>query len=463
MPRARLSVLVGVTAATIGVIYGYDQGSIAAALLSLKGDFHLGTGAQQLVTTSVVAGQIVGALLGGRLANAIGRQKTMVGVAIGFAVFAVLCGIAPNEAFLVGARFLLGVTIGISILAAPLFIAESAATSVRGALLVTYQVATITGIAVAYFVGVALASGGHWRLMLGLSAIAGAAIAVLIARLPDTPRWYLMRGRRDEARAVLERAGYSRVDAELDLIEEDLRHEERGTFRELFSAPFTKAGAFVLGFGFLVQITGINGIVYYTPTMLKDVGFKTDTDAILGAALVQLAGLAVTVAAIWLIDRWGRRPVLLTGLGVMVVANAVLVAAFAAGQSTALSLIGILLFVIGFNFGFGVTVWAYSSESLPARLRSVGASVLLGANLTANLIIGLEFLTLFNALGGTALFAIFGGLSLVAIAFVARLAPETKGRELEEIRAYWLNDASWPEPRTGRFARDAERVPTETR
>jgi MFS family permease len=182
---------------------------------------------------------------------------------------------------------------------------------------------------------------------------------------------------------------------------------------------------------------------------------------------VQVAGLIVTVAAIWLIDRWGRRPILLTGLTAMVVANAVLVVAFAAGESAALSVIGILLFVIGFNFGFGVTVWAYSSESLPARLRSVGASVLLGANLTANLIIGLEFLTVFNALGGVALFAIFGGLSLAAIAFVWRLAPETKGRELEEIRGYWTNGARWPdEPaaaRSGRFARGGDRVPTGSR
>jgi SP family galactose:H+ symporter-like MFS transporter len=453
----RLSKLVGITAATIGVIYGYDQGSIAAALLSLKGDFDLGTGAQQLVVTSVVAGQILGALVGGRLANAVGRRLTMVAVATAFAVFAVACGLAPDEPFLVAARFLLGVAIGVSVVAAPLYIAESAPTAVRGSLLVTYQVATIAGIVLAYFIGVALASGGHWRWMLGLSAVPAVAIAVVIARLPDTPRWYAMRGRREEAREVIA-GGRDDVepDAELALIEEDLAHEERGTFRELFSSPFTRAGIFVLVFGFLVQITGINGITYYSPTILQDVGFASDTDAILGAAVVQLAGLLVTCVAVWLVERRGRRPVLLSGIATMVVANAVLVVSFASGESSALSLIGILLFVMGFNFGFGATVWIYSSESLPSRLRSVGASVLLAANLSANLVIGLAFLSIFESLGGTATFAIFGALSVVAAVFCWRFAPETQGRELEEIRGYWENGGKWPaEPpeASGRFSR----------
>jgi MFS family permease len=293
--------------------------------------------------------------------------------------------------------------------------------------------------------------------MLGLSAVPAVAIAAVIARLPDTPRWYAMRGRRDRAHEVLEH-GRADVDpdAELQLIEDDLAHEENGTFRELFSAPFTRAGLFVLAFGFLVQITGINGITYYSPTILQDVGFASDTDAILGAAVVQLAGLLVTCFAVWLVERRGRRPVLLTGIGTMVLANAVLVVSFASGESSALSLIGIFLFVMGFNFGFGATVWIYSSESLPSRLRSVGASVLLAANLSANLVIGLVFLSVFESLGGTATFAIFGGLSLVAAAFTWRFAPETQGRELEEIRGYWENGGEWPSRPSGRFSRSTE-------
>ena len=451
-PRSlpRLGMTIALTAATIGIIYGYDLGAISGALLFLKKDLGLSTFMQEIVTSGVVAGQLLGAVAGGAVANALGRKKTMLGVAVAFAVFAALSGVAPNATFLTAARILLGVTIGISIVAAPLFVAESAPARIRGALLVTYQVATIAGIAVAYFVDLALVPTASWRWMLGLSAIPSVLIAIVVAGLPDTARWYVMRGRRDDAVATIRRAD-PEVDAEreVELIEEDLRHAEKGSPAALLEPRFRKAAIFVLGLGFLIQITGINAVVYYAPTIFQSMGFKSETDSILFPALIQVASIPSTLVALALVDRWGRRPILFTGIGAMILADLLMMALFIngkfSGATSVLGFIGILIFTMGFNFGFGATVWIYASESLPARLRGVGASALLGMDLLANLIIALVFLSLVTSLGGAATFGILLVLAVIAFAFINWLAPETKGRELEEIHAYWENDARWPD------------------
>jgi MFS family permease len=184
-----LNVLIAGTAAIIGIIYGYDLGSIASAILFLQPDLGLSTFMVSVVTATVVLGQLFGALFAGRITNTIGRKRTMVLVASGYAVFAALQGLAPNEWFLIVARFLLGFIIGVSIVTAPAYIAESSPRNVRGSMIVTFQIATVLGIAVAYFIGAALAPTESWRLILSLSAIPALIVLFLVIRLPDTPRW----------------------------------------------------------------------------------------------------------------------------------------------------------------------------------------------------------------------------------------------------------------------------------
>src|SRR6478672_11977510 len=200
---SRLGLLVAASAATVGVIYGYDQSNIAGALLPLTTEFQLSTHDQELVTTAVVVGQIAGALGGGALANRIGRKASMLLVALGFGVFSLLSGLAFSVPTLLAARLLLGVTVGVSIVVAPVFVAESAPTKVRGAMLVLYQVATVVGIIAGYLVAWAFAGAGSWRLLLGLAAVPAALVVLMLLRLPDTARWYMLRGRTDEARKVL--------------------------------------------------------------------------------------------------------------------------------------------------------------------------------------------------------------------------------------------------------------------
>jgi sugar porter (SP) family MFS transporter len=441
---------VAIAAATIGIIYGYDLGNISGALLFIDKEFGLTTHQTEWVATIVVAGSIAGALIGSRLANAIGRKPTMLLVALTYAGFAVLSGAAQSLVWLDASRALLGVTIGISIVTAPIFVAESAPAAIRGSLIVMYQVATVLGIVVAYFVDFALAGAEAWRVMLALSAVPSLLVVALLVKLPDTARWYLMRGRREEARAALRVTDpEADIDRELDEIEQDLESESGGSLREMVRKPYLRATLFVLGLGFLIQITGINAVVFYSPLIFKEMGFSGNAALLLLPALVQVASLVATVVSLSIVDRLGRRPTLLTGIAAMIASTMVLAVVFVSGDLTGaagwLGFVGILVFTAGFNFGFGSLVWVYASESFPARLRTTGASAMLAADLVANLIIGLYFLSALDALGGTATFALFAGLAALAFAFVWKLAPETRGRPLEAIRFYWENGGRWPE------------------
>ena len=451
---------VAVAAATIGVIYGYDLGNISGALLFITKHFDLTTKQTEWVTSIVVAGSIAGALGASRLANAIGRKPTMVLVALGYALFAVLSGVAQSLVWLDVMRFLLGVTIGLSVVTAPIFVAESAPAAVRGGLVVMYQVATVSGIVIAYFVDYALAGSGAWRVMLALSAVPSLLVVALLLRLPDTARWYVMKGRREDAREALRQTDPDAdTDRELEEIEADLRSERGGSVAEMLRKPYARATLFVLGLGFLIQITGINAVVFYSPLIFKQMGFTGNAALLLLPALVQVGSLIATVVSLSIVDRLGRRPTLLTGIGAMIASSLLLVAVFVAGKLSGtsgwLGFVGIFIFTAGFNFGFGSLVWVYASESFPARLRTMGASGMLAADLIANLIIALYFLSAMESLGGTATFAIFAGLAVFSFAFVWMLAPETKGRPLEAIRAYWENGGRWPAERPShRFSRD---------
>jgi MFS transporter, SP family, galactose:H+ symporter len=236
-------------------------------------------------------------------------------------------------------------------------------------------------------------------------------------------------------------------------IEQDVGAARGGRLREMVRLPYVRPTVFVLVLGFLVQITGINAITYYSPFIFHDMGWSGHSVLLL-QALIEVFSVAATVAAVLLVDRIGRRLTLLIGVGVMIASNALMVVLYATGGHfgglrSALGFIGILFFTAGFNFGFGAMVWVYASESFPARLRTAGASTMLTADLVANLLISRFFLTVLQDMGGEGTFALFLGLAVLSFAFIAWMAPETKGRPLEAIRVYWENGGRWtPEPGT---------------
>ena len=441
---------VGLTAASVGVIYGYDLSSIAGALLFITDQFGLTTRQQELLTTMVVIGEIAGALGGGALANAIGRKKSMILITVGYALFALLGAISISMPMLLAARLLLGLTIGVSVVVVPVYVAESAPAAVRGSLLAAYQVATVTGIILGYLAGYLLAGTHSWRLMLGLATIPATLLLPLLLRMPDTARWYLLKGRVAAARRALLRVEpEANVEAELAEISRALRERSSNSpVSEMLRRAYLRATIFVIALGFLIQITGINAIIYYSPRLFAAMGFTGNFGLLALPALVQLAGLAAVGASLVLVDRLGRRPILLSGIAMMIAADVVLIAVFAGGFGVIFGFGGVLLFIIGFSFGFGSLVWVYAGESFPSRLRSIGSSTMLTSNLVANAIVAAVFLTMLHSLGGAGVFAVFAFFAVVSLAVVYRYAPETKGRQLEEIRHFWENGGHWPDTAT---------------
>jgi sugar porter (SP) family MFS transporter len=346
------------------------------------------------------------------------------------------------------------VTIGVSVVVVPVYVAESAPAAVRGSLLTAYQLMIVSGLIVGYLTGYLLAGTHSWRWMLGLAVLPAMLLLPLLIRMPDTGRWYLLKGRMDDARAALLRVEPTAdVDAELAEISAALGEGSSGfgggisgMLREMFRRPYARATAFVVTLGFLIQITGINGIIYYSPRIFEAMGF-TGNFALLGLpALVQVAGLGAVGTSVALVDRVGRRPILLCGIAMMIAADVVLLVVYArgiGGIGLVFGFAGLLVFIIGYTMGFGSLGWVYASESFPSRLRSIGSSAMLTSNLVANAIVAAVFLTMLHSLGGAGTFAVFASFAVVAFGFVYRYAPETKGRQLEEIRHFWENGGRW--------------------
>lgn len=451
--------VVALSAATLGVIYGYDGSNIAGAQLFFQDYFGLqgNDEAVETIVTATVYGELIGALAGGFIISRFGRKPTIVAVAFSYVAFCLASALAISPIMLGMSRFCLGLAIGVSLIAVPIFVAESVPARIRGATLVAYQVAAVVGIILGYLGALALSGLGdaiNWRIMLGLAAVPAVLLIPALLRLPETPRYLVLKGRLEAARASLERSDPDAdVDAELASMQAAISGERGGRIKEMLRKPYLRATVFVVGLGFFIQITGINATVAYGPRIFQAMGVTTTTQSILMATLVQCIALVAVLASMSVVDRWGRRPILLTGITIMVVSQLAMVVTFATQEgdtfSTAqvvLGFLGLAGINIGFVFGFGALVWVYSSESFPARLRGYGSSAMLGSDLLANIIIVQFFLTVLNTIGGAWSFGIFAILAVFAWIFVWRLAPETKGRELEEIQGYWENGGRWPAP-----------------
>jgi sugar porter (SP) family MFS transporter len=457
--KSRHGLLVGVTAASVGIISGYDLSSIGGALLYIADGFGLTIHQQELVTTAVVIGEIAGTAIAGVLANAIGRKRSMLLLVSAYAVFGVLSAASTSLTTLVVARLLVGVAVGISLVVVPVYIAESAPPAVRGTLLVSYQLTTVIGIVVGYLASYLLAGAQSWRLILGLAAVPAVVVLLAVRRVSDTPRWYMLKGRAAEAHAALAQVEpEADVEKELAEITRAIEEESGGALPEMLRPPYRRAMVFVVGFGFFTEITGINAIVSYGPRLFESLGYKSNFALLVMPAVVQVIAVVAVFASMELVDRVGRRPILLSGIAMMVAANLVLFAIFATGPfaggtPAALGLLAVLLFSTGFNLGFGSMICVYSGESLPSRLRAIGSAAMLTSDRVADAIILAVFLTMLHSLGGAGTFVVLGALAVASFAFVYRFAPETKGRQLEDIRHFWENGGRQPAQQDGALSR----------
>ncbi|RBQ18974.1 MFS transporter [Spongiactinospora rosea] len=422
-----------------GLLFGYDTGVIAGALLFIRQELSLTPLAEGIVVSSLLVGAMVGAAFAGRLADSLGRRRLGQITAVTFAVGAVGAALAPGPAVLVLWRIVLGLAVGAASVTIPLYLAEIAPTRIRGAVSTLNALMITVGILVAYIMNSALAPFEAWRWMLGLAVLPALVMLGGLTTMPETPRWLIRKGRAAEAREVLARTrAPEEVEQELAQISEVERMErERAGLRDVF-APWLRRTLFIgAGLAALSQLVGINTIIYYAPTTLSTVGFG-DSAAIIANAGIGVVNVAMTVVAIWLIDKVGRKPLLQYGaLGMLaslaVLALTSLLSAEGSAVVGVVTVVCLALFIMSFAVSWGAVAWVVMSEIFPLNVRGAAMGVATFALWTANFIISLLFPVLLDALGIGLLFLGFAAICAVAFVFVRYLLVETKGRSLEEI------------------------------
>jgi sugar porter (SP) family MFS transporter len=429
-----------------GILFGYDLGVIAGVLVLLAKQWSLTAFQKGAITASLSVGAMAGAMLAGRLCNLIGRRRTIMTAAGVVVVGTVACTLAGGWQVMMVTRGIIGIGVGLSSATVPTYLAELAPARVRGALGSLNQLFIVSGILTAFLVDYALSSHNNWKGMFLGALIPAAILLAGLVVLPETPRWLLSQGRDDEARAVLAAtrpgAGEAELDAEVQDIRDVIRRdsEERGRVRDLWQ-PWVRPMvlvAMILAIG--QQFSGVNAINAYFPTMLKSLGFATRT-ALLSAVLLGVVKFLFTVWELFMVDRWGRRPLLMIGATVMTVAL------FAAGLVIkevgpghkgllgTLTLVFLILYLAGYELGWGATVWVMIGEIFPLRARAAGTGVATTVLWAATGLVTAVFPTMSakSNLGIGGAMWVFAGVNVVLLIMARFFIPETKGRSLEQI------------------------------
>lgn len=425
-------------AALAGLMFGLDIGVISGATKFIQQEFQISDQVIEWIVSSMMAGAALGALGAGSLSAKLGRKKSLMLGAILFVIGSILCGLATSPTMLIFARFLLGLAIGIASFTAPLYLAEVAPENIRGSMISLYQLMITAGILLAFLSNTAFSYYEAWRWMLGIIAIPGVLFLIGVFALPDSPRWLIMAGRREEAIKVLHRLrGDEKViQQEVAEIEDQLKVPQKGwsLFKE--NANFRRS----VGLGVLLQVvqqfTGMNVVMYYAPRIFEGMGYDTAAQMWFTAA-VGLTNVLATFIAIFLVDKWGRKPILYTGFVVMAVGLGVVgtmlgMGNLSHGQQT-FTVVMLLIFIVGFAMSAGPLIWTLCSEVQPLKGRDFGIGCSTFTNWIANMIVGATFLTMLGTLGQGTTFWIYAGLNVVFIFLVFLLVPETKGVTLERI------------------------------
>ena len=434
--RRRVALSAAITALG-GLLFGYDTGVVSGALLFLKKDFGgLSNFQQELVTSLLLVGAVVGALSAGRVSDKIGRRPTVLITALVFIVGVLLAAFTPTYPVLLAARIIIGLAVGSASMIVPLYIGEIVPPRWRGGLVSLNQLAITVGILGSYLIDYGLSGTGNWRLMFGLAAIPAALLFIGMLFQKESPHWLVRQGREDEARQVLRRLrDNTDIDTEVREVREVAQRE--GGLRDLVSPrvrPLLFVGVMLAVFQ---QITGINTVIYYAPTLLQGAGFG-NSGALLANVVNGAVNVGMTIVAIWLLDKVGRRPLLLSGTVGMAVGMVITACCFLGGENlkgavAIVAVLGLLIYTGSFAIGLGPVFWLLIAEIYPLKIRGAAMSVASMANWAANFVVTVSFLSLLSAVGGDGAFFLFGFLTLVALAYFWRKVPETKGRSLQEI------------------------------
>ncbi|MCA0753784.1 sugar porter family MFS transporter [Paenibacillus sp. N4] len=457
----RFVTLISIISALGGLLFGFDTAVVSGAVGFMEQHFELSKLQVGWAVSSLIIGCIVGAAVSGILSDRFGRKKVLIAAAVLFVISSVGTALPETFTWFVIARIVGGIGIGITSTLCPLYNAEIAPAKYRGRLVALNQLAIVSGIFLTYFVNLWISGSGDevwavesaWRWMFGVGAVPGILFLVLLAFVPESPRWLIKQGRPADALPILLKIhGEELAKQEVVDIKQSFAQEESGSLRQLF-APGLRIALFAgVGLAILQQVTGINAVMYYAPEIFKETGAGTNA-SLVQTILVGFINFVFTIVALWLIDKVGRKALLLAGSASMAVCLLVIGIAFQTGHAAGpLVLIFILLYVASFAVSLGPVVWVIISEIFPNRIRGKATAIAAMALWAADYVVSQTFPPMLSSAGPAATFWIYGSMAVLAFFFTWRIVPETKGKSLEQIEALWEAEAAGDEaklkPRT---------------
>lgn len=433
-----------------GLLFGYDTGVISGALLYIKDDFEEVKNSnflQETIVSMAQVGAIIGAATGGWINDAFGRKKATLFADVIFTAGSVVMAAAPDPYVLILGRLLVGLGVGVASVTAPVYIAEASPTEVRGGLVSTNVLMITGGQFLSYLVNIAFTEvPGTWRWMLGVSGVPSVIQFFCMLCLPESPRWLYLKQEKAKAVAVLSKI-YDpfRLEDEVDQLaaaaEKD-RLRKKASMWDVFRNKEMRL-AFLVGGGLQAcqQFTGINTVMYYSPTIVQMAGFHSNKLALLLSLIVAALNAAGTILGIYLIDHMGRRPLALASLSGVFASLVILAVSFFLQSTGALAVAGLALYIIFFSPGMGIVPWTVNSEIYPQAYRGICGGMAATVNWVSNVIVSESFLSVAAAAGTGPTFLILAGVALIAIVFVALCVPETKALTFEEVEIIWKERA----------------------
>lgn len=428
-----------------GLLFGYDTGVISGALLYMRADLGLSSVQEGFVVSSLLFGAAFGALMGGKVSDALGRKGSLILCAVLFFFGALGSSISPNVTTMVLSRVVLGVAVGAASVTVPLFLAEMAPADRRGRMVTINELMIVTGQFLAFVINTVidntLGGANVWRWMLGVAVIPAVLLFVGMLTLPDSPRWYAIRSRFDDTRHVLGLSRpYAEAAEEYNIIVEhakrDLSEEKGAALRDLRAYPWMRRILWIgIGLAVIQQATGVNTIVYFAPTILEKTGLGASA-SIASSIALGVTAIIGCVSGIYLLGKVNRRPLLIFGFASVATSHVVLALCFLLPQSTTVSFIilaAMVLFMFFVQTFAGPLVWLMLSEIFPMAIRGFAMGIAVFLLWTVNTIISFGFPILANSAGPTVTFGLFVLINIGSTVFVFKCVPETRGRSLEEL------------------------------
>ena len=417
-----------------GFLFGFDTAVISGAEKAIQQLWHLNAVEHGFTISIALFGTVLGAMFGGIPSDKLGRRQTLRWIAVLYLVSAVGAALAPAWVPFMVFRFLGGLGVGASSVTAPLYISEISPAESRGKLVGLFQFNIVFGILVAYLSNYLLANVGEhsWRLMLGVQAVPAVAFLLFLFRVPESPRWLLLHGRLEEGRDVLRIINPATVEADVTAILTAQSLASRQS-ESLWAAQYRTPVLLAVAFAFFNQVSGINAIIYYAPRIFEMTGLGQGA-ALLSSAGIGLVNFCFTLLGVNVIDRFGRRKLMLVGSLGLIATLGLVARAFYTGQFNGYT-VPVLLFVyIGFfAFSQGAVIWVFISEIFPNAVRAKGQALGSSTHWVMATVIAFTFPWFAEHLGGGHTFAFFCAMMVLQLVFVLRFMPETKGTALEQV------------------------------